>query len=316
MSPALTGGFLSTVSPGKSTSRLVKLSAGQKYLSNEKGLEGACLCEGSWKKEQECCWGVKEPGMGGRLRSSGARGRESLPSSPEVTLCLADAKETVGSVTNREGQSSSHTHCCNQICEASCRVGGCSEEMDRKIHLFISCLLLLNPCESFWIFRQQETISEVKLLSRVWLCDSMDCSPPGSFLHRILQARVLERVAIAFFRGSSQPRDWTPISCIADRHFTARVTREAPGDYLCHSVNSFPCVTVALERVCWVEALKACSPHFGVITGLILPEKEAFHVSFLIPGFDYQNFYLIDFCQIICFFILFFTLLFNLLYFF
>ena len=158
--------------------------------------------------------------------------------------------------------------------------------------------------------------SEVKLLSRVWLCDPMDCSPPGSSLHGILQARVLERVAIAFFRGSSQPRDWTPVSCIADRHFTAWATREAPGDYLCHSVNSFPCVVVALERVCWVEALKACSPLFGVITGLILPEKEAFHVSFLIPWFDYQNFYLIDFCQIICFSILFFTLLFNLLYFF
>ena len=41
------------------------------------------------------------------------------------------------------------------------------------------------------------------------LCDPMDCSPPGSSVHGILQARILEQVAISFSRGSSQPRDWT-----------------------------------------------------------------------------------------------------------
>ena len=39
------------------------------------------------------------------------------------------------------------------------------------------------------------------------LCDPMDCSPPGSTIHGILQARVLEWGAISFSRGSSQPRD-------------------------------------------------------------------------------------------------------------
>ena len=38
-------------------------------------------------------------------------------------------------------------------------------------------------------------------------CDPMDCSPPGSSVHGILQARILEWVAIPFFKGSSQPRD-------------------------------------------------------------------------------------------------------------
>ena len=38
------------------------------------------------------------------------------------------------------------------------------------------------------------------------LCDPMDCSPPGS-VHEILMARILEWVAISFFRGSAQPRD-------------------------------------------------------------------------------------------------------------
>ena len=39
------------------------------------------------------------------------------------------------------------------------------------------------------------------------LCNSVDCSPPGSSVHGILQARILEWVAIPFFRGSSRPRD-------------------------------------------------------------------------------------------------------------
>ena len=47
------------------------------------------------------------------------------------------------------------------------------------------------------------------------LCNPMDCSPPGSSLHGISQARILEWVAIPFSRVSSQPRDQTPISCIS-----------------------------------------------------------------------------------------------------
>ena len=55
---------------------------------------------------------------------------------------------------------------------------------------------------------------------------SMDCSPPGSSVHGILQARILEWVAIPFSRGYSQPRDQTWVSCIADRFFTIWATRE------------------------------------------------------------------------------------------
>ena len=51
------------------------------------------------------------------------------------------------------------------------------------------------------------------------LCDPVDCSPPGSFIHGILQARILEWVATSFSRGSSRPRDRTQVSCIAGRHF-------------------------------------------------------------------------------------------------
>ena len=49
-------------------------------------------------------------------------------------------------------------------------------------------------------------------LSRVRLCDPMDCSPPGSSVHGILQARILEWVAISYSSGSSQLKDQTCIS--------------------------------------------------------------------------------------------------------
>ena len=55
--------------------------------------------------------------------------------------------------------------------------------------------------------RAKEEVLVVKSLSRVRLCDPMDCSPPGSSVHGIFQARTLERVATSFSRGSAQPRD-------------------------------------------------------------------------------------------------------------
>ena len=50
--------------------------------------------------------------------------------------------------------------------------------------------------------------------------DSIDCSSPGSSVHGILQARILQWVAISSSRGSSQPRDQTQVSCTANRLFT------------------------------------------------------------------------------------------------
>ena len=56
------------------------------------------------------------------------------------------------------------------------------------------------------------------------LCNPMDCSLPGSSIHGILQARVLEWVAISFSRGSSQPRDQTRVSWIPGRRFNLWAT--------------------------------------------------------------------------------------------
>ena len=58
-------------------------------------------------------------------------------------------------------------------------------------------------------------------------CDPVDCSPPGSSVHGIFQARMLEWISISFSRGSSWPKDRTCASCIAGRFFTAEPQWEA-----------------------------------------------------------------------------------------
>ena len=50
------------------------------------------------------------------------------------------------------------------------------------------------------------------LQSCLTLCDPVDCGPPGSSVHGVLQARILEWVAMPFSRGSSRPRERTPVS--------------------------------------------------------------------------------------------------------
>jgi len=71
-----------------------------------------------------------------------------------------------------------------------------------------------------------ESESEVAQ-SCLTLCNPMDYSLLGSSIHGIFQARVLEWAAISFSRGLSQPRDWTRVSCTADRCFTIWAIREA-----------------------------------------------------------------------------------------
>ena len=56
----------------------------------------------------------------------------------------------------------------------------------------------------------------------------MDCSLPGSSVHGIFQARILEWVAISFYRGYSQPRDRTQVSPTVSRCFTVWATRQVP----------------------------------------------------------------------------------------
>ena len=68
------------------------------------------------------------------------------------------------------------------------------------------------------------------------------CNPMDYTVHRILQARILEWLAFPFSRGSSQPRDWTQVSCIAGGFFTSWATREAlgPSTPINHQCSSWP----------------------------------------------------------------------------
>ena len=93
-------------------------------------------------------------------------------------------------------------------------------------HLRDSGALCVCVCE-----RESECarVRSVALLC-LTLCNPMDYSLSGSFVHRIFQARILEQVTISFSRGSSPPRGSTRvscISCIAGEFFTTSTTWEA-----------------------------------------------------------------------------------------
>ena len=86
------------------------------------------------------------------------------------------------------------------------------------------------------------------------LCDPVDYSLPGSSVHGILQARILEWVAISFSRGSSQPRDQTQVSCIVGRFFIVWATRDTPSFSIstpvCPLLNLFtPYSIIAIEML-------------------------------------------------------------------
>ena len=84
--------------------------------------------------------------------------------------------------------------------------------------LFFSDLqqVLFTVCVCVCVCTRTRACVHTKLLqSCPTLCNPMDCSPPGFSVHGILQARILEWVAMAFSRGSSWPRDWTCITYIS-----------------------------------------------------------------------------------------------------
>ena len=94
------------------------------------------------------------------------------------------------------------------------------------LQLLVCVCVCVCVCVYLWyIFVKLHKPSDSQ--SCLTFCDTMDCGPPGSSVQGILQARILEWVAISFSRGSSQPRDWTWISCIASRFFIIWDTREA-----------------------------------------------------------------------------------------
>ena len=108
------------------------------------------------------------------------------------------------------------------------------------------CYLTISSSATLFSFCLQSLPASKKVKVKVLvaqlcltLCDSMDCSPPGSSVHG-----TLEWVAIPFFRGSSWPRDWIQVSCIAGRFFPLWDTSEAQhqGLFLLNSSDVSMCV--------------------------------------------------------------------------
>ena len=87
-------------------------------------------------------------------------------------------------------------------------------ETTRITHFIGSLIWRINPYMSLCVSTQSCPI----------LFDPVDCSLPGFSVHGILQARILEWIAIPFSRGTSQPRDRTLVSCLAGRFFTVWTT--------------------------------------------------------------------------------------------
>ena len=88
------------------------------------------------------------------------------------------------------------------------------------------CACIQAYINMYTCIHEHESESEVAQ-SWLTLCDPMDCSLPGSSVHGIFQARILEWIAISFSRGSSWPRGRAQVSLIACRRFTLWATREA-----------------------------------------------------------------------------------------
>ena len=94
------------------------------------------------------------------------------------------------------------------------------------------------------------------------LCNPTDYSLPGSSVHGILQARILELVTISSTRGSSQPSDWTWVSCIEGRFFTDWLSHGVPQwlrceEFVCNEdpleVGMATYCSVFAWRLLWTE---------------------------------------------------------------
>ena len=126
----------------------------------------------------------------------------------------------------REGPAVTWALSLSKECELFLLGQSCLMMSNQEIRSHFLCRLLQGPAD-YWKWKSQSCLT---------LCDPTDFSLPGSCIHWILQAVILEWLAIPFSRGPSRPlvwRDRTQVSCIAGRLFTIWATREA------HSVLNY-----------------------------------------------------------------------------
>ena len=87
----------------------------------------------------------------------------------------------------------------------------------RRYIEYISAVSVIQAAKWLWLGLKAAVKCVLVTQSCPTLCDPMDCSPPGSSVHGIFQAGRLEWVALPFSRGSSWLRDWTQVSCTAEK---------------------------------------------------------------------------------------------------
>ena len=124
------------------------------------------------------------------------------------------------------GQSSTFSHSagshssCFHICWLPGTLSSChgGTSLHKPCQNFLRNFLREKDHMESWIMCVCVCVLVTQLCLILWA--PMDCSPPGSSVHGSLQARILEWAAIPFSSGSSRPKDWTWVSCIAGRFFT------------------------------------------------------------------------------------------------
>ena len=133
-------------------------------------------------------------------------------------------------------------------------------------------------------------------------CDPMDCRPPGSSVHGILQARIMQWEAIPFSRGSSWPRDWSWVSHTTGRFFTIWASRESPhpqficwifiSTHLSYWCSLFSCRTLLLlQKLLFIYSYIFNAHHFPHIRSFELHSSFFFNWRII----ALQNF--VVFCQ-------------------
>ena len=129
-------------------------------------------------------------------------------------------------------------------------------DSDSFIYSYIKCLH-----KAFFVSWKKSEVTQLCLT----LCDPMDCSLPGSSIPGILQAGILEWVAISFSKRSSQPSDQTQVSHIAGRSFTIWTTFSWSA-HICAYLRNKALIAGYLE-LCFYENLYSKQP-WRIKTGL------------------------------------------------
>ena len=117
-----------------------------------------------------------------------------------------------------------------QLCPTLCNPMDCSLPGSSVYGVFLERILewvAISSSNNSWYilpnFSPEHTVTDLVVLvvqSYQTLCDPMNYSPPGSSVHGISEASILEWAASSSSKGSSRPRDWTHISCIGSGFFT------------------------------------------------------------------------------------------------